>query len=208
MRISIAAACVLVLALAAPASASHQYRSTAHCATKSVRSVQIVTTSSAAIAFRKRKQGAGGTGYVTYACLRRGGAIHRLKGSEVSGSRVRPVFAGRFVGFKQIFVLTEFGSPSGVVVQDLRTGAITTEAHEDGSSLHAFVLKRNGSVAWVDFPEDSNAPRVWKADSSTAGAPLQLDASPEVDFESLRLSSDRRQVLWTRDGAPQSAPID
>jgi hypothetical protein len=173
-----------------------------------VRSAQSVVSSSEAVAFRKRR-GSGATARnVTYACMRGGaGPIIRLKRSEEGGSRVRPLLAGRYVAYRRVFFLNEFGSASGLVVQDMRTGAVGLELPYDESNLHSYVVKRNGSVAWLDLPEDAIRRRLWKADRSTGGEPQLLDSGTEIDADSLRLSTDRRRVLWTRDGA-QSAPIN
>lgn len=212
-RATLAVSLTASLLVAAPASASHQYRETARCASKSVRSVQILVSTSEAIAFRKFKRISGRNEYVSYACMRRGaGAIEKLKGSEYSLSRVRPQLAGRYVAFRRLDELNEFSSASGLVVQDLRTGEIAYETARDGSYVQSWVVKRNGSVAWIDFPpeDEPGGSRVWKRDVTTAGERQQLDsaASGEIDWESLRLSADRRQVLWTKSGAQQSAPID
>jgi hypothetical protein len=188
--------------------ASHQYDSTVRCAGKTVRSVQIVASSSEAVAFRKAKGRGPYPDYVTYACMRRSGPINRLKRSEISRSSVRPLLAGRYVAYRQLFFLGEHGSASGFVVLDMRTGTTTLESPPDNSSLIRYVVKRNGSAAWIDIPEDSNEGRVWKADRTTAGAPQQIDSSSELGYDSLRLTGDRRQVLWTKAGAQQSAPID
>jgi hypothetical protein len=200
------------LSLAAPAVASHQYRDTVRCAGKTVRNVQVLVSTSEATAFRKRFPTRPYATYASYACMRRGaGSIERLKRSEYSLSRVRPQLAGRFVAFRRLDELNEFSSASGIVVQDLRTGTIVYESPRDGASyMTAWVVKRNGSVAWVDFPQEEGGPRVWKVDLTTAGEQQLLDSATgsEIDFQSLRLSADRRQVLWTKSGAQQSAPID
>lgn len=205
-RTALAAAVAGALALAAPAQASHQYRDTVRCASKTVRGVQVIASSSEATAFRKQFPG---RRYASYACMRRGaGSIERLKGSEFTLSRVQPKLAGRFVAFRQLFELNEFAAVSGIVVLDMRTGAIVHESPDDGNAyLLSWVLKRNGSAAWIDSLQDQPGSRVFKFDATTGGDAQQLD-SGAVDPQSLRLSSDRRQVLWTKSGAEQSAPID
>jgi hypothetical protein len=212
-RAILAASLTAFLALAAPAAASHQYRDTARCASKTVRNVQVLVSTSEAVAFRKRFPTRPYATYASYACMRRGaGSIERLKRSEFSLSRVRPQLAGRYVAFRRLDELNEFSSASGIVVQDLRTGTIAYESPRDGSYMTDWVVKRNGSAAWIDFPpEDQSGIRVWKVDSTTGGQRQPLDSGEPVigaDFQSLRLSADRRQVLWTKNGAQQSAPID
>jgi hypothetical protein len=203
------AAVAALLSTAALASASHQYDDRVRCASKTVRAAQVVARSSEATAFRKVKRTRQGPQYVTYACMRRSGPINRLKNSERGRSQVRPQLSGRFVAYRQVFFIGEFGSDEGLVVLDMRTGQDKLETNEPGgSSLLAWVVKRNGSVGWMFIPDDSNQLQVWKADVTTGGQPQQLDAGDSIPQDSLRLSADRRQLLWTRDGAARSAPID
>jgi hypothetical protein len=200
------------LALAAPASASHQYRDSVRCAAKTVRGVQVLVQTSEATAFRKRFPTRPYATFASYACMRRAGSIERLKGSEYSLSRVRPQLAGRYVAFRRLDELNEFGSASGIVIQDLRTGAIAYESPRDGSAyMLRFVVKRNGSAAWFDSPQEEPGIRVYKFDAATAGNRILLSSftgATQGDVESLRLSDDRRQILWTENDVPKSAPID
>jgi hypothetical protein len=195
------------LSTAAPASASHQYDDTARCASKTVRSVQIVTSSSEAIAFRKAKRVDGRTVYRTYACMRRSGPITFLKRSEFSGSTVAPRLAGRYVAFRRLDELNEFVRASGLVVLDMSTGEVKLETPRGESHLDSFVVKRNGSAGWVNYPYEEGVPSAWKADVTTGGAPAKIDEG-EIRQLSLRLSADRRELLWTKSDSRRSAPID
>lgn len=200
------------LMLAAPAAASHQYRDTVRCASKTVRNVQVLAQTSEATAFRKRFPTRPYATYASYACMRRAGSVERLKGSEYSLSRVRPQLAGRYVAFRRLDELNEFGSAAGIVVLDMRTGEILYESPRDGSAyMLRFVVKRNGSAAWFDSPQEEPGIRVYKFDSTTAGDRQLLSSFSVVtqrDVESLLLISGRRQVLWTENDEPKSAPID
>jgi hypothetical protein len=200
------------LALAPPASASHQYRDSVRCAGKTVRNVQVLEQTSEATAFRKRFPTRPYATYASYACMRRAGSIERLKGSEYSLSRVRPQLAGRYVAFRRLDELNEFGSASGIVILNMLTGAIVYESPRDGVAyMLRFVVKRNGSAAWFDSPQEEPGIRVYKIDATTAGNRQLLSSFTQVtqrDVESLILLPDRRQILWTENDEPKSAPID
>jgi hypothetical protein len=189
-----------LLAAAAPASASHENTSSVRCAAKTVRSVQVVTTSSEAVVFSKAKGSGAEARTITYACMLRAGPIVRLK---ATGAGVHPLLAGRFVAYRQG---SEFGSPSGLIVQDVRTGRVELESRADGSILYSFVVKRTGSAAWVERGEQSEDFLLYKFVRGRPGEPELLDLG--VDFESLRLSADRRQILWTTAGQQKSAPLE
>jgi hypothetical protein len=209
-RIAFAAAVALTLALPGSAGASHQYDGVVGCAAKRVRNVQIVAMSPDARVFRKLTRPSGGPGgSVAYACMRRSGPITRLKGSEFGGGQMRPLLAGRYVAFQQMFSENEDNEESGLIVLDMRTGRISFEQPRDNTDLGSWVVKRNGSAAWTTSAYEGGEPGgAYKLDSTTGGKPQRL-AGPEGSPHSMRLSADRRSVLWMQlDGTERSAPID
>ena len=209
-HIAVALATGAALALPTQAAASHQYDGIVGCAAKRVRNVQIVALSPEARVFRKLTRPSGGPGgSVAYACMRRSGPITRLKGSEFGGGQMRPLLAGRYVAFQHMFGENDDHEDSTLVVLDMKTGRISFEQSRDGTDLADWVVKRNGSVAWLSFAyEGHERGGVYKVDSTTGGRPQRL-ASPEEGPISLRLSSDRRTVLWKQlDGMERSAPIE
>jgi hypothetical protein len=208
--IGLAAAAALALALPGSAGATHQYDGVVGCAAKRVRNVQIVAISSEARVFRKLTRASGGPGgSVAYACMTRSGPITRLKGSSFGGGQMGPLLAGRYVAFQQMFSENEDNEESGLIVLDMRAGRISFEQPRDNTDLGSWVVKRNGSAAWTTSAYGGGEPGgVYKLDSTTGGKPQRL-AGPEGFPRSLRLSPDRRSVLWMQaDGSERSAPID
>jgi hypothetical protein len=202
------------LAFISPADGEHrtEYDETARCPAKTVRNVQIQNRTSEAIVFAKLKTYRQGTLATTYACrLRRGAPTVRLDRPTVD-SVLDPVLAGAFVGFKRVHRVTGSGV-STVSVVDLRTGEphheLAATESDEPSQVRALVLKRNGSVAWIGETE-KNVTEVWRLQNGRPGVPVdKLDTSPpRIEPLSLRLSSDRRTVRWTKGGQAASAPID
>ena len=209
-RMVLAAAAGAALALPAPAAATHQYDGVVGCAAKRVRNVQIVAMSPEARVFRKLTRPSGGPGgSVAYACMVRSGPITRLKGSDFGGGQMRPLLAGRYVAFQHMFSENEDFEESGLVVLDMKTGRISFEQPRDGTNLGDWVVKRNGSAAWTSHAYEGGDPGgVYKLDSTTGGEPQRL-AGPEGSPHALRLSSDRRSVVWKQvDGTVRSAPLN
>jgi hypothetical protein len=210
IRIAVVVATGTALALPAPAAASHQYDGVVGCAAKRVRNVQIVAFSKEARVFRKLTRPSGGPGgSVAYACMVRSGPITLLKGSGFGGGQMRPLLAGRYVAFQRMFSENEDHEESGLIVLDMKAGQISFEQARDSTNLSDWVIKRNGSAAWVSFTFEGGDPGgVYKLDSTTGGKPQRL-AGSEDNPGVLRLSSDRRTVQWQlRDGTERSAPIN
>jgi hypothetical protein len=211
LRLAVAAAALCAgLVLASPAGAA--YDRSVRCAGKTVRDVELVTRSSDGAAFRKLKRTASGSQAVTYACLVRSGRIRRLDDPARSLNAQGPRLAGRFVGFERVDNSDQSSPPSDLVVQDLRTGRrrVLTAAPDppELTSVAAFVLKRNGSVAWIVVGHSSARQELWT--DTAVGGPQRIDASPPaIDVGSLRLSASRRSVLWRKAGdtSDRSAPL-
>ena len=211
------AAAASLLAAAAPAHASHRsaYRDSVRCDGKTVRSVQLDTRTREAAVFQKVKTTRSGTFPYTYACLVRGGSIERLDDPARSYRAFDAALAGRFAGYELEDLSDQFTVPSTLAVVDLKAGvhrriSASPNAEDRDVSVRTFVLKRNGAVAWIAAGDPSGDQAVFKEDTSTV-APQQLDAAPGPGFDprSLRLSADRRTVLWRRTGerADRSATL-
>ena len=210
-------AAAATLAVAAPAHAGHtvDYADAVRCAGKTVRDVQLETRSSEAAVFQKRKRTTSGVEPVTYACLTRGGSIERL---DAPGRAIRAfdaALAGRYVGYVREDLSDQFTVPSQLGVVDLRTGThriVSAAPNPDDrdTSVRGFVIKRNGSVAWIAVGDPSGDNAVFKLDATTS-QPHRLDAAPGPGFDPrrLRLSADRRTLLWRRygDTTDRSAPL-
>jgi hypothetical protein len=193
---------------------AQQYDRAVRCDGKTVRSVELVTRSSDGAVFRKVKPRRDGVRVpFTYACLVRGGSIRRLdrltRAQDDTAESAQ--IAGRFVGFRRRYPVSESDVASDIVVVDLKTGGVRS-GHtalpgrpQEGDVL-TLVVKRNGSVAWTAVGVRGNELTVWKVDRSTTGA-QELDRGPAIDYRSLRLSADRRSVHWRNAGAERSAPL-
>lgn len=181
-----------------------RYDDRVHCNSKTVKNVYVRTTSSAAAVFTKRRRVPGYSGlynYRSYACMFREGPISYLQRSDETRSALGPELSGRFLAFRQYFAITEFGSSSGVVVLDMQRGEVVLESprQSDETNAVAWVVKRNGSAAWTTVAEESPEVVVWRAEASDGFERERLDAGPDIDPHSLRMSSNRRTISWSRD---------
>jgi hypothetical protein len=72
------------------------------------------------------------------------------------------------------------------------------------------VLKRNGSVAWIDAPNADTEQPVWQvrkyAHEERQGAIL-VDRGVDIDNQSLTLAPDRNTIVWTRGGTQRTASL-
>lgn len=211
------AAATASLALTGAAEAGHSttYDDAVRCDGKTVRGVQLEVRSREGAVFRKRKRTTSGVQAVTYACLVRGGGIRRLDDPARAIHAFDAALAGRYVGYEREDFSDQFTVPSTLGVVDLKTGthriiSASPNASDRDTAVRAFVIKRNGSVAWIAVGDPSGDQAVFKLDSTT-DEPVSLDASPAPGFDerSLRLSADRRSVLWRKRGesADRSAPL-
>jgi hypothetical protein len=215
----------VALAFVSPSEGDHRtdYDEVARCASKTVRAVQVHSRTSEATVFTKLKDwGSGDPMATTYACRLRGGPVARLD-SPLTDEARDLVLAGRWVAYDSD-PHAEAAGPSHIEVVDLKeartefSDAAMPDAEEAPAQIHAIVLKRNGSVAWLAEGE-SGEQGVWKADRTGGGRAQRLDAGPpEISMLSFRLSPDRRRVQWLKDDpgtphtvtddTPRSAPID
>lgn len=209
---SILAAVLTGVLAMAPAASAGRYDDRVRCNSKTVKRANVVARSSEAAVFTKRSliPGTGIYRYRSYACMFRRGPISYLQRSDTTRSQLGSKLAGRFVGFRQFYGITEFGSESGLVVLDMRTGDVVLEGppRADGTNLASFVVKRNGSAAWISVPEEPGDTVVWKAEATNVFEREQLEAATDIDTRALRLSADRRTITWTRGGTSRSAPLD
>jgi hypothetical protein len=157
--------------------------------------------------------------FATFGCHRSAGRNRRLPNEgggirgEQRGSPSRPglpTLSGRYVGY------VTFGSAIGdefdrMYVYDLIRGRVKSI----GSSnfVRTFVLKRNGSVAWVQSsivqPADPNQDvyEVRKIAHDERQGNVLVDRGAGIDPASLALSSDRRSITWTNGGAQRTASL-
>lgn len=186
------------LAAAVPAQATHG------CGSSRSKGAQIVTKTREAVVFTKRGD--------LYGCLSSVGSVRLLPneggGYDTAGAD-GPILAGRYVAY------STFGSAIGdefdrVYVYDLRLGRPFFVT--GSNAVRAHVLKRNGSVAWVD---DSSADpgteqplhqlRKW-GHEERQGVVL-VDRGFDIVPESLALTPDRNGISWTRGGTTRTASL-
>lgn len=208
-RALLAVAGLATLALVgAPSEATHGCK---------LRGAKVLTRSKHAVVFKKSRRSSDPAD--TYGCLFRVGTIHGLGDqADASGEVViqRAKLGGRYVAYE----LDRTGGVSEgedrVRLLDLRTGRTkvdepaTRRAVSNG--VESFVLKRNGSVAWIGRDSDplgqspSNFEVHAVADGEGTGNQT-LDSGQNIDANSLALSGDRRRLLWTNRGKRTSAPL-
>jgi hypothetical protein len=200
-RIAIVAVVAAALGLtgAAPAQASHG------CGSARSKGARIVVKSKEAVIFTK--------GIHYYGCLASVGTVRRLPeeggGIDITPPGI-PVLAGRYVAY------STSGSGIGdesdrIYVYDLRVGRRFLVV---GSNfIRGVVLKRNGSVAWVEgstVDPGDNQPTVYQirkfSNEARQGVEL-VDRAADIDPNSLTLSADRTAIGWLRGGAPRSASL-
>lgn len=188
---------VASLAAALPAQASHG------CSAWRSKGAKLIVKTREAVVFSK--------GVYYYGCLASTGTVRRLPeeggGIDVAGPDA-PQLAGRYVAYNT--------SGSGIgdefdrlYVYDLRVGRRFLV--ESSTFIRDIVLKRNGSVAWIEAaPADVGDAPVWDvrawSNEDRQGSVL-LDRGADIAPESLVLTPDRLRIEWTRGGAARSAPL-
>ena len=198
-------ALVAALAVAVPLGGGAPAEATHGCGAARSKGARIIVKTREAVVFTKRLD--------VYGCLASVGSVRELPteggGIDVSGRRDGPQLAGRYVAY------STFGSAIGdefdrVYVYDLRLGRTFQIA---GSNfVGAIVVKRNGSVAWIDHPaavvtpgEDVLQVRKW-AYEERQGVVL-VDRGSGIDPDSLALSPDRTGISWARGGVTRTASL-
>ena len=163
---------------------------------------QVVVKTREAVVFR-----AADNGGRVYGCHRSRGRGFNLQRHHSIG---RPLLAGRYVAYT--VHVEEFMEPliTRLEVFDLVTGRVKAGVGAD--AIRAFVVKRNGSFAWVqgtaDDPADpeSYAWEVHRISNEDDRGDVLVD-SGAVDPDSLMLTTDRRTIAWTNDGARRTAEL-
>jgi hypothetical protein len=195
----LAALCLAgALAAAVPAQATHG------CGAARSQGATIVTKTREAVVFTKRQS--------VYGCLASVGSIRTLPdeggGLDLNGSD-RPVLSGRYVAY------STFGSAIGdefdrVYVYDLRLGKRFLVV---GSNIvRAIVLKRNGSVAWiedstVDPGGETPVYQLRKFAYEERQGVVLVDRGADIEPGTLALSPDRTAIGWIRGGTPRTASL-
>lgn len=208
----------LAMVVAAPASAGQRDGCT-------VRGATVVVRTDTGIVFVKRKSVDGRTVRRVYGCLFRYGRIVSLGSrrqsftvSGVDSDGARPAIAGRYVAYGQNFGERTRTGARGVNVVDLSTGTWVAGfqyALDNAWDLSRLVVKRTGSVAWSghEGPVGANPNRVSKIDIVHPVGPQPvstrtvLDEDPGVVPGSLRLSADRRSIIWRKCGETSCADV-
>jgi hypothetical protein len=187
----------LVLGSAVPAEATHG------CGSSRSKGARIVVKTREAVMFTK--------GLFYYGCLSSVGTVRRLPeeggGIDITPPDI-PVLAGRYIAYATA------GSAIGdefdrLYVYDLRLGR--RFLIESSTFIRGIVLKRNGSVAWIEAaPVDAGDATVWDvrkwANEEREGSVL-VDRGTEIDPASLRLGADRTSISWTFGGATRTASL-
>ncbi len=201
------AAGIASLALAGPAAA--------HPCSAHARGGTVTHKTKEAHVFTKRDR--------RYACASRIGRAVLLPGLDTLEAQrfgdgnvaFQITLSGVFVGYGRYTLHPAGGAgdtQQDIFVVDLRTGGTvvqqqSTQVMGDGVSnyLERFVLKRNGSVGWIGRHHTNEVHQV----SNAPGSPgrVMLDSGDDIDPQSLRLSSDRRTMTWTKGGVTKSAPL-
>lgn len=79
--------------------------------------------------------------------------------------------------------------------------------------IRGIVLKRNGSVAWIEgstvAPADPEQPsfQVRKFGTGERQGSVLLDRGSDLDPDSLTLAADRLSISWVRGGTTRTAPL-
>jgi hypothetical protein len=158
-------------------------------------------------------------GHATYyACLKRHRAVEMgTRGAYgASWSEVHHItLAGRYVGFAT-WAQEHNDFAYYVMVIDLRsrhskftlpTGTAPPDRRDYVTGLGPttrLVLKDDGAVAWI-AQEMYSDPTTYEVHKADRGGKQVLDAGPDVDPRSLRLSGSR--LSWTRNGQPAGAVL-
>jgi hypothetical protein len=138
----------------------------------------------------------------TYACLYRGGRTRYLGRFQSDTGIANEVVSGRFVGYQNL-VCEEDCRNSEVRILDVKTGSLrrSSKAGEGTSGISGFVLKRNGSAAWIRrFGGDEAA-----VHTLTATGESVIDTGV-IAPASLALSGSH--LYWTKNGAAMSALLN
>ena len=175
------------LAAAAPAQAS--------CSAARASGSQVVTKTREAIVFTRSG--------VLYGCLSSTGVVRRLPdeggGADVTGVD-RPRLAGRYVAYSTA------GSGIGdefdrLYVYDLRAGRRFLV--ESSNVIRSIVVKRNGSVGWIEAAtvDPAGTDPVWqvrKWSNEERQSAVLVDRGADIEPESLALTGDRNGMTWVR----------
>jgi hypothetical protein len=155
-----------------------------------------------------------------YGCLSSVGTARRLP--TVDGYRpVQPMRTeGRYVTY--VAERTEGTNPTKqrLVVFDLRRDEprVSVDAHSlreiGGTVVESFVLKRNGSIAWIGSgargvrAEEPLPLEVHKLGVNEGAADVIIDSGPNVDRRSLALAYDNMRLYWLNGGEVRTSGLN
>jgi hypothetical protein len=217
LRIVVVTAALSAAATGVPATAA-----AAKCPTSKSKGVTVVMRSSEAIVYHRQLRSSRypslGVQRIHFGCHRAVGKPRRLNGWTDFDKHIGNwALSGRYVAFS--YWVEEGASDSAtpsIVRYDLRTGrggaaGDVIDADEPGWQIHAIVLKRNASLAWIaSFYEGSdahNSYQVHKVERDLGYAQSKVDEGDAIAPSSLALSADRRTVRWANQGTARSTPL-
>lgn len=145
---------------------------------------------------------------IYYGCHRSVGRAFRLQTYHAIRD---PRLAGRYVAY--VVRVEEFMEPvfDRIEVFDLVRGRVKFAAGAN-DFVDTSVLKRNGSVAWIEHsgdqpPDAGDVYEVRRISNEDRAGNILVDRGSEIDPVSLALSADRRSILWTHAGEVRTAPL-
>jgi hypothetical protein len=211
------AALVTAAALALPAVAPAESR----CAASRAAGTKVVFASNKAVVYKRRETKPGdGKQWLHYGCLYARDREWPLSGgfAEFSQDFGPWALAGRYVAFGYEY---EEAAPDvayeQIYVFDLRSGKqkyrvpTPTEGSPRGESyVHAIVLKRNGSSAWIPSYHDEYPHvlfQVWEVEMGRDGKRRKLDEGDSIRPHSLALSGNGKTVYWRKGSEARSAKL-
>jgi hypothetical protein len=171
-------------------------------------STTVTETEDARVYWRTQRRGVRGSERrrrarvrVLYGCRRQTARRWRLGIYGSGASKFIPFgnikLAGRYVAYVRgvCFFVNDCGF--SIRVRDLKTGAIKFDSggEKQRTSIYSFVLKSNGSIAWIANEFDST--NVHK-DDSHGHQVIDSSKDPTFDLGSLALSADGMTIYWKR----------
>jgi hypothetical protein len=209
------AAATVAVAVAWPAAASAEDR----CSASRAPGTKVVVASRAAVVYKRRETEPGGEKqWIHYGCLYARDREWPLRGFAEFGQDFGPwALAGRYVAYGYEY---EEAAPDlayeQIHVLDLRSGKEKsgvggpTDSPNGESYVHAIVLKRNGSIAWISSYHDDYPHvlfQVWALERGRGGKKRKLDEGDSIRPHSLALSDNSKMLYWRAGSEIRSAKL-
>lgn len=210
---TLVAAAILALPAVAPAES--------RCAASRAEGTKVVFASRKAVVYKRRETKPGdGKQWLHYGCLYARDREWPLSSgfAEFSQDFGPWALAGRYVAFGYEY---EEAAPDvayeEIHVFDLQNGkqkyrvSTPTEGSPKGeSSVHALVLKRNASIAWISSYHDDYPHvlfQVWEVETDRGGKRRKLDEGDAIRPHSLARSDNGKTVYWRVGSETRSAKL-